>query len=502
MQCRFSRPRCRIWSQIRNCVSVWIKIQSSLGLHPDFDVADLRVVRTIRTAAIAALLAGIALLAGLVGSALKTGRIDPLDWLLPSTAAIIGLTLLAGTGAARSIVVAGDGLSERPKWVIGAASWLVVTLPVVVLIGNAGGRAPWVGMVLLALILALVAGICGLARGWSRKGRSIAFGAVVLLSILAPHLVPRDDPWDVQDPADMPVVAVSTALPLQGVALGAAQRLPPAESFGLRSPLWQLLEKKVKLHPIDSIGRDELTGVDVLFLAQPRLLAPLELVALDDWVRAGGWIVILADPLLHWPDPRALADPGRAPLTSLLDPLLAHWGLRLESAELEMGGDGDVHGAEASDRWVLESGALLQLSGASRFVLLGSPSCSLAEEGLVARCSIGRGQAVLVADADWIDDMLWTLSPEAPEDRRYWTSDAPAVLAAWLRGDAEEVSSWTAWISERDALLQAVRGALLLILILSVGWAAVVGFPPFPHRRIGTIGIQNENKDQTTGHLG
>jgi|GEM_PF-388930 len=428
----------------------------------------MAMIRTLLALAVTLFVAGAALLLGLVGGSLRTGRLDPLDWLLPGAAAIILLSLLAWRG---SRAHGGDGERTRTPWIISAAIWALVTLPPLLLLARAGVAAPLAGMALLSLTLALTAMACTTVRHSAVAGRIVTSVALLGAAVGAPYLLDSVRGQGPAEAADRPLVAVMTAMPLQGVAMGAALGLPAMESIGLRSPLWQALETHFRLRPLDALDGDALTDIGTLLLAQPRALAPEELVALDAWVRAGGRAVILADPLLHWPDPRPLAHPARAPLTSLLDPLLAHWGLQLAPAQLDMSDGAHAH---APERRALASNALLQLAGASHFTLAGSsPSCALAEDGLVARCRPGEGRALLFADADWIDDALWTLAPEQPTDRRHWTSDAPQVLVAWLRGEEADVGHLVSWVADRDALVRALRAALLLLLALSAGVVAV-----------------------------
>ena len=51
----------------------------------------------------------------------------------------------------------------------------------------------------------------------------------------------------------------------------------------------------------------------LLLAAQPQALTAERLVALDDWVRAGGRLVLLADPSLRWESSRPLGDRFRPP---------------------------------------------------------------------------------------------------------------------------------------------------------------------------------------------
>lgn len=258
-----------------------------------------------------------------------------------------------------------------------------------------------------------------------------------------------------------PTVGVLSALPLfwpEGAG--------PAEMLGegARAPL------PVTRHAVRAIDHADaaaLHGVDALLVAQPRLLQPMELVSLDRWVRQGGRMVVLADPLLLWPSELPPADPRRPPLTSLLDPLLAHWGLRLEAADASRDG---------VERRMLGTGHALMLVGVSRFSLTGAgegASCTLAEEDLMALCRIGRGAVRLIADADLLDERLWLADRRWPDRREAWSADIPDLLDAWLsaplRDPAREAPRR---VRDEAALLSGMRRALLALLVwVGLGWA-------------------------------
>lgn len=148
---------------------------------------------------------------------------------------------------------------------------------------------------------------------------------------------------------------------------------------GARRPTgaYRWLSARHDLRLLDTLGPRTLSA-STLVLAQPRALGPAELVALDNWVRAGGRALVLADPKLEWPSVHAIGDPRAPPRMTLLDPLLSHWGLRLDLRA----------GARATaGRFVRERGR-----------------CAVSEDGLVARCRLGAGRAVIVADADFLHD--------------------------------------------------------------------------------------------------
>lgn len=239
---------------------------------------------------------------------------------------------------------------------------------------------------------------------------------------------------------------------------------PQSEGGFDGSPLWRVLSRDVALHPLDAIEADGIDSLDALLIIQPRALAPDELVALDNWVRLGGHGVVLADPELLWDDGRAMGHPLKPPRHSLLGPLLTRWGVALEPAELRS------PGADPVERRFLADGAMLQLAGASRFRLTGA-ACRLAEQGLVARCSVGKGNAILIADADFANDALWTMAPDAPDRADRWTSDAPAVIAALLRRDGPLPGAERNWLARADGLSHALRWPLAALL----GWSLAIG---------------------------
>lgn len=175
-----------------------------------------------------------------------------------------------------------------------------------------------------------------------------------------------------------------------------------------------------------------------LLIAHPRALAPRELVAIDAFVRGGGKAVVLADALSGWPAPHPLGDPRNPPVTSLLTPLLDHWGVTLGAAPTD---DNGVQGADVD-------GARLRLSSAGAFERL-PPTCRSFAGHRVAQCRIGAGEAWLVGDADLLFAPLWSpLVPGADHLRqadtiewltaRLWRNAGVAVLQPlWIRARAD-----------------------------------------------------------------
>ena len=180
-------------------------------------------------------------------------------------------------------------------------------------------------------------------------------------------------------PAERPPLLLLTSLPLMF-----------GEDFSLKgggSPTLARLNSRYRVLPISVTSDSELTKGRVLLMAQPRAQTAENLVALDSWVRRGGRVLLLADPLLEWPSKRPLGD-KLGPLPVFMDTgLLAHWGLRLAGPDRRGPAERKLGGVE---------------------VLTASPgrlsgSCAISADGLVAHCRIGRGEATVVADADLLN---------------------------------------------------------------------------------------------------
>lgn len=153
------------------------------------------------------------------------------------------------------------------------------------------------------------------------------------------------------------------------------------------SPLLDALGERYRIVPVDVTDPATLARGRLLLMAQPRAQAAENLVALDEWVRGGGRLLLFADPMLEWPSDKPLGDLTRAPAMFADTGLLAHWGLRLDAP--------DRRGP--AERTIGPHEVLTVSPGAV------AGKCAVEEGGLVARCAIGRGQAVVVADADLLD---------------------------------------------------------------------------------------------------
>lgn len=155
-----------------------------------------------------------------------------------------------------------------------------------------------------------------------------------------------------------------------------------------------LIEADHNLDPLDFLTPEKLAGHDYLLMAQPRALAPSENVALDEWVRAGGRLLLFADPMMTGESRFALGDRRRPMDVALLSPILAHWGLEMEFDEAQEEGV-----REASSYY----GYDLPVNLAGRFVRKGNECMPRGEDEMMARCALGQGRALIVADAAILD---------------------------------------------------------------------------------------------------
>ena len=344
--------------------------------------------------------------------------------------------------SSETLLLLGLGASDPwPQTLRGLAGGAALLLPFDLLFGFGGRmRGRWVRPVLTLALAALLLTPFGL-RGYE----------LILLGDTRPRAAEA-----------RPDLMLMTALPIIWGETGAfdpASR--PAAAF-------TALQREFAVRPLDVLDEASLSGGRLLLLAQPRALAPEELVALDAWVRRGGRALILTDPALVWPSALALGDARRPPPVGLLGPILGHWGLALEAPATR-----STIVEERSD-----GGAVRRLAMAAPGTFaVSNRDCRLAQGGRLARCRIGDGRAMLLADADLLHDSLWTAPGESGWERRRRLADNPLVVAdlldllagvgrprvdgdvRWLEGDAQ-------WVKA------LILGALPLLLTLVLAGVA------------------------------
>jgi hypothetical protein len=214
------------------------------------------------------------------------------------------------------------------------------------------------------------------------RGRAFAIGlaALAIAAFLFLAMAPKDRPASSTAPPHARKLLLITSLPIIF-----------SEDFSLAgggSPVLKKLSASYRVAPISVTSPAELSGGNLLLMAHAPAQTAENLVALDDWVRGGGHVLILADPLLEWPSKRPLGDRLRPSPMFMDTGLLAHWGLRLDAPD--------------------ERGVQSRTLGSYRIVTvspgqLAGSSCEVRDGGFDARCRIGKGRATIVADADFLN---------------------------------------------------------------------------------------------------
>jgi len=213
------------------------------------------------------------------------------------------------------------------------------------------------------------------------KGVLAAALVIVALIVMAAVAFGRDHgEIEARPEGQRPKLMLLTSLPL---VFG--------EQFGLQnggSNALSALETRYTVVPIGSTNRSELGQAKLMLMAHPLAQPAENLVDLDRWVRAGGRLLLLADPMLVWPSDRPLGDKLRPPLSFADTGLLQHWGVRLDSPD--------------------QSGPVERRLG-GKTIVAGSPGtlisteCAVESGAFVARCKVGRGRVTIVPDADFLN---------------------------------------------------------------------------------------------------
>jgi len=195
-----------------------------------------------------------------------------------------------------------------------------------------------------------------IGKRWLAAAAAVILGGAGVLALSnQSHDVPGK-----RAPEDRPALVLLTSLPL---VFGESFSLDSGGSAALSR-----LEQRYTVQPVGVADAASLKGQELLLMAHPRAQPAEALVELDQWVRRGGHVLLLADPRLDWPSERPLGDLLRPPPMFADTGLLSHWGLTLSEAGLASSG-----------------------------------ACAIADQGLIARCRIGQGSATVIADADFID---------------------------------------------------------------------------------------------------
>ena len=216
----------------------------------------------------------------------------------------------------------------------------------------------------------------------ARRRAILLLAAILLSGAVALAVAVRDpSPLAPRPPAERPRLLLLTSLPLMF-----------GEQFSLDggSPALEALQSRYQVVPISVTDPTELRSGRILLMAQPLAQPAEDLVALDEWVRGGGRLLLLADPLLEWPSSRPLGDRLRPPPMFMDTGLLGHWRLQLNAPDER----GPVRLGGGRNPVVYLSPGRLDST---------NPACQLSRADIVAECRIGKGRVTVVADADFLN---------------------------------------------------------------------------------------------------
>lgn len=163
----------------------------------------------------------------------------------------------------------------------------------------------------------------------------------------------------------------------------------------------QAMERRFELVPLDTLSpipaltpdepeTDPLAELDYLAIIQPRGLSPADNVALDEWVRAGGHLLLVLDPLLTGEYDVPLGDPRRPNDVALVPPVVARWGLEMQQPD-----------TEAASITVMLEGVPFDVEQAGLISVIDpdAATCRIEANGVIAQCGVGEGRVTLMADA-------------------------------------------------------------------------------------------------------
>jgi hypothetical protein len=253
------------------------------------------------------------------------------------------------------------------------------------------------------------------------KGRRLLVAAILLVALLLGLFL-----WGQAKPAEQPKtdnrIMLMSSIPMQWGEVGIGEI---AKGESEPAALFVKLSESNTVTVIDDFQKLGGPQSAVLLLVQPRALAPRELVELDSWIRAGGSALIFADPALDWPSDLPLGDPRRPLFTSLLTPMFGHWGLELAlpvSEETE-----DQATSFGQYPVTPRSAGIWSAAGKEP-----SAQCRIREDQLVAFCAVGKGRALLIADADMLLEDNWTDSVMT-EGTMAWLQAAISAMREQVR---------------------------------------------------------------------
>ncbi|MBI1403467.1 MAG: hypothetical protein GC147_09650 [Porphyrobacter sp.] len=223
-------------------------------------------------------------------------------------------------------------------------------------------------------------------------------GALLALAGCGSGAAPAARTGEATPSAEKPPLGLMTSLPLY-CPLGAdlaALAAPDA------APPWQrkLLARGHALVPLDTLTpipgptpgapeTDPLAGLDRLAVIQPRGLSPADNVALDEWVRRGGRLLLVLDPALTGDYDLSLGDPRRPVDTALIPPVVERWGLSVAFPDPD----------SAPTTTALPGGGALPLALPGIVSIKAAVADRCRGGRALVTCAVGKGRVTLLADA-------------------------------------------------------------------------------------------------------
>ncbi len=212
------------------------------------------------------------------------------------------------------------------------------------------------------------------------------------------------------EPAGPADTSATPAEPAQNASLGLMTSLPiywPVDAdfaqiaSGKATAPWSrtVMEQRFALTPLDTLSpiaaltpdgaeTDPLAGLTRLAIIQPRGLSPADNVALDNWVRDGGQLLLVLDPALTGDYDLALGDPRRPTDSALIPPVVNRWGIEVSYDEAQ------PNAPRTTDMGSGEIPVLLAGEVGS-----SGPFCAEGTPKPIIKCTIGTGTVTLLADA-------------------------------------------------------------------------------------------------------
>ena len=231
-----------------------------------------------------------------------------------------------------------------------------------------------------------------------------AFALAAAVSVMMSGCTAQDTPGAPDAPTetaigDKPKLGLMTTLPILWSGHGEFGDMLSGEE----EPHWArgVLSEKHDLQALDVLTPAALDEIALLVLAQPRMLSGEENVALDEWVRGGGHVLVFADPMLTEHSDFGIGDKRRPQDVALLDPILARWGMTLDA------------GPPKLETTFAPLGAAQIPLRAEGFLEFRDPAggaearCTHVVGRILARCDIGSGRAVVLSDAAVLEAHPW-----------------------------------------------------------------------------------------------